>query len=70
MQLQICYLGDDENTLSLVALRNMYELVAANLKKARGRLDPTLLVSPSKLKTEDTVLIASHAAGPFDPVCV
>ena len=62
----MCYLGNNENTLSSEALKNIYELVATYLlKKARERLDPTLPVLPPTLKTEDTVLIET-----FDPVYV
>ena len=33
-QSQIRYLGNDENILSIQALRNMYQLVAENFKKS------------------------------------
>ena len=49
-------------------LRNIYQLVATNVKKARQRLDHTLPLLPPILKTEDMVLIKNHTAGPFDPV--
>ena len=40
------------------------------LKKARERLDPTLVVSPLTLISEDTVLIKNHTTGLIDLVHV
>ena len=34
LQSQIRYLGNDENILSIQALKNMYQLVAENLQKS------------------------------------
>ena len=67
-QSQIRYLGNDENILSIQALKNMYQLVAENLQKARKRMSPISFPQPNKLKTEDSVMIKDHTAGPFDPV--
>ena len=67
-QSQIRYLGNDENILSIQALKNMHQLVAENLQKARKRMAPTSYPQPNKLKTEDSVMIKDHTAGPFDPV--
>ena len=67
-QSQIRYLGNDENILSIQALKNMYQLVAENLQKARKRMAPTSFPQPNKLKTEDFVMIKDHTAGPFDPI--
>ena len=50
LQPQIYYLGNDENKVSLETLKNIYEEVATNLKKARERLDHTLPMSPPTLK--------------------
>ena len=36
-QSHIRYLGNDENILSIQALKNIYQLVAENLQKARKR---------------------------------
>ena len=65
-QSQIRNLGNDENILSIQALKNMYQLVAENLQKARKRMAPTSFPQPNKLKTEDSVMIKDHTAGPFD----
>ena len=67
-QSQIRYLGNDENILSIQALKNMYQLVAENLQKARKRMAPANFPQPTKLKTEDSVMIKNHTAGPFEPV--
>ena len=37
LQPKIRYLGNDENILSLETLKNLYELVATNLRFARQR---------------------------------
>ena len=68
LQSQIRYLGNDENILSIQTLKNMYQLVAENLQKARKRMAPASFPQTSKLKTEDSVMIKDHTAGPFDPV--
>ena len=67
-QSQIRYLGNDENILSIQALKNMYQLVAENLQKARKRMAPANFPQPTKLKTEDSVMIKNHTTGPFEPV--
>ena len=67
-QSQIRYLGNDENILSIQALKNIYQLVAENLQKARKRKTPINFPQTNKLKTEDSVMIKDHTAGPFDPV--
>ena len=67
-QSQIRYLGNDENILSIQALKNIYQLVAENLQKARKRMTSVKFPQPNKLKTEDSVMIRDHTAGPFDQV--
>ena len=68
LQSQIRYLGNDENILPIQALKNMYQLVAENLQKARKRMAPANFPQTSKLKTKDSVMIKDHTAGPFEPV--
>ena len=46
----------------------MYQLVAENLQKARKRIAPANFPQLTKLKTEDSVMIKDHTAGPFEPV--
>ena len=62
----IRYLGNDENILSLEALKNMYQLVVTNLKYARETGQPKTHVE-SKLKEGDLVLVKDHTAKPFQP---
>ena len=61
---KIRYLGNDENVLSLKALKNLYQLVVTNLKYARERRQPKMYVEP-KLKEGDLVLIKDHSAKAF-----
>ena len=68
LQPQIRYLGNNENILFIQALKNMYQLVAENLQKARKRMSPANFPQTNKLKTEDSVMIKEHTAGPFEPV--
>ena len=63
---KIRYLGNDENILSLEALKNMYQFVATNLKYARKKRQPKIYVE-SKLKEGDLVLIKDHTAKAFQP---
>ena len=60
---KVRYLGNDENILSLEALKNMYQLVVTNLKYAREKRQPKTHVE-SKLK-EDLVLVKDHTVKPF-----
>ena len=46
----------------------IYKLVAENLQKARKRKTSINFPQTNKLKTEDSVMIKDHTAGPFDPV--
>ena len=63
---KIRYLGNDENILSLEALKNMYQLVVTNLRYAREKRQPKTYVEP-KLKEGDLVLVKDHTAKPFQP---
>ena len=62
---KVRYLGNDENILSLEALKNMYQLVVTNLRYAREKRQPKTYAEP-KLK-EDLVLVKDHTAKPFQP---
>ena len=61
------YLGNDLNVLSLEALKNMFEIVATNLKIVREKGHPESNPLSTKLQPGDTVLIQNHTKGPFDP---
>ena len=61
------YLGSDINILSLEAMKNMFQIVATNLKMIQERGDPKDNPLPSKLQPGDTVLVQNHTKGPFHP---
>ena len=61
-------MGTDENILSLEALQRIYYMVAENLKLARERQTKQKSYHPTKLKTEDMVMIKTHVDGQFQPV--
>ena len=61
------YLGNDINILSLEAMKNMFEIAAANLKTAREKGDHENNSLPTKLQPGDTVLVQNHTKVPFDP---
>ena len=65
---KIRYMGTEENILSLEALQRIYHLVAENLKIAKERLHKNQQTYPTKLKTEDMVMIKTHAEGQFQPI--
>ena len=65
---KIRYMGTEENILSLKALQRIYHLVAENLKMAKERLHKNQQAYPTKLKTEDMVMIKTHAEGQFQPI--
>ena len=65
---KIRYMGTDENILYLEALQRIYYMVAENLKLARERQTKQKPYHPIKLKTEDMVMIKTHADGQFQPI--
>ena len=65
---KIRYMGTEENILSLEAFQRIYHLVAENLKMAKERLHKNQQAYPTKLKTEDMVMIKTHAEGQFQPI--
>ena len=67
LQPQVQYLGNDENILSLQALKNIDEMVAQNLKLARAKITGNINPIPTKLKEGDLVLIKDHTAKAFQP---
>ena len=58
IQPQIRYLGNDENILSMQALKNIYEVVTQNLKLARAKISGNNKLIDSKLKEGD--LLGPH----------
>ena len=64
---QVQYLGNDENILSMQAQKNIYEVVAQNLKIAWAKVTDNINPVPTKLKEGDLVLIKDHTAKAFQP---
>ena len=60
----------EENILSLEALKNIYQMVATNLKYAHEKRDSSHIEYPKIIKPQDLVLIKNHTAGPFEPTYV
>ena len=60
-------MGNDENILSMQALKNIYEVVAQNLKTACTKIMDNVNPVPTKLKEGDLVLIKDHTAKAFQP---
>ena len=68
LSLQLCYLGNDLNVLSIEALKNMFHIATENLHRAHMRRDSTIPKQlPHHFTEGDTILIKFHTAGPFDP---
>ena len=67
IQSQVRYLGNNENILSMQALKNIYEVVAQNLKLAWAKLTDNIKPIETKLKEGDLVLIKDHTAKAFQP---
>ena len=62
------YMGNNANLLSLDTVKNMYQIVAENLHKARLHHLPSAHAMLScTLQEGDLVLIKNHTADPFDP---
>ena len=64
---KIRYMGNDINIISLETMKNLYEIVATNLKSAQEKGDPQEQPPLTRLQPGDTVLIQNHTKGPFDP---
>ena len=64
---KIRYMGNDINIISLETMKNLYEIVATNLKLAQEKGDPQEQPPLTKLQPGDTILVQSHTKGPFDP---
>ena len=64
---KIRYLGNDHNILSLEVMKNIFEIIATNIKLASKRGDPQDQPLTNKLQPGDRVLVQNHVKGPFDP---
>ena len=67
LQPEVQYLGNDENILSMQALKNIYEVVVQNLKIAWAKVMDNVNPVPTKLKEGDLVLIKDHTAKASQP---
>lgn len=63
---KIRYMGDDENLISLESMKNIYQVVAENLKKARQRRDTQAQPPDRKLQKNDSVMLKNHEAAAWD----
>ena len=66
LQPKVRYLGNDENILSLEALKNIYELAVTNLRNARKRYGSKVPVE-KKIKDGDLVMIKNNVRKSFEP---
>ena len=64
----IRYLDMDETILSLQAMRNIYKIVAHNLKTVCKRLEKEQTKFPTRVKTKDLILLKRHDKITFEPV--
>ena len=64
----IRYLGTDESILSLQAMRNIYKMVAHNLKTPCKRLEKEATKFPTRVKSEDLIMLKRHDKKTFEPV--
>ena len=60
-------MGNDDNMISLEAMKSMFKLVAVNLENVRAWKDPKHFPNVTKLKIGDTVMVNNHTAKPFEP---
>ena len=65
---RIRYLGTDKLILSLQAMRNIYKMFAHNLKTAHKRLEKEATKFPTRVKTEDLIMLKRHDKKTFEPV--
>ena len=64
----IRYLGTDESILSLQVMRNIYKMVAHNLKTAGKCLEKEATKFQTKVKMEDLIMLKRHDKKTFEPV--
>ena len=66
-QHKLRYLGTDETILSLQALRNMYLIIAENLRKARERSGTACPKNSPKIQQNQLVTLKVHIRKTLDP---
>ena len=57
----------DELILSLQAMRNIYKMVAHNLQTAHNHLEKEVTKFPTKVKSEDLIMLKRHDKKTFEP---
>ena len=67
LQHKLRYLGTDETILSLQALRNMYLIIAENLRKARDRNDTAYPKKSTTIQQNQLVTLKVHIRKTLDP---
>ena len=67
LQHKLRYLGTEETVLSLQALRNMYLVVAENLRKARERSKNIYTKKPTPIQPNQLVTLKVHIRKTLDP---
>ena len=60
-------MSNNNNMISLEAMKSIFELVTVNLKNARAQKDPKHFPKVTKLKIGDPVMVKNHTAKPFEP---
>ena len=58
----------DEKILSLQAMRNIYKMVAHNLKTVHKHLEKEAKKFPTRVKTEDLIMLKRYDKKIFEPV--
>ena len=66
-QHKLRYLGTDETILSLQALRNMYLIIAENLRKARERNNTAYPKKSATIQQNQLVTLKVHIRKALDP---
>ena len=67
LQHKLRYLGTEDTVLSLQALRNMYQIIAENLRKARERNKDTSSKKPISIQPNQLVTLKVHVRKTLDP---
>ena len=67
LQHKLRYLGTEDTVLSLQALRNMYLVIAENLRKARERAKDNYSKKPSPIQPNQLVTLKVHIRKTLDP---
>ena len=67
LQHKLRYLGTEDTVLSLQALRNMYLVIAENLRKAREKANDNYSKKPTPIQPNQLVTLKVHVRKTLDP---